>query len=110
MNVSTPINLDAVIAATDALRRAEVCLAGQKEAFESCLDGAPLATSLGILVRTAIEQADGEARAAFLLLMTAVHRCDISSGCPKIMPAALRALSSDRIQLRAGWLPIWANL
>ena len=40
-------------------------LAGQKAAFEAALGGRPLDTSLKILLRTAIEQADGETRGAF---------------------------------------------
>ena len=59
-------HVDVIQPATEhAQRRVEVCLEGQRDAFEACLNGAPLATSLGILVRTAIEQADCEARAAF---------------------------------------------
>jgi PAS domain S-box-containing protein len=48
-----------------ALRRSEAWLAGQKEAFQAAVNGAPLAEALGILIRTAIEQTDGNARCAF---------------------------------------------
>ena len=52
---------------TEHTQRAELCLVGQKEAFEACLNGAPLTTSLGILTQAAIEQMNGEARAAFYI-------------------------------------------
>jgi PAS domain S-box-containing protein len=48
-----------------ALRRSEAWLAGQKEALQAAVNGAPLAEALGILIRTAIEQTDGNARCAF---------------------------------------------
>jgi PAS domain S-box-containing protein len=51
--------------AAQALRRAEAWGAGQKEAFQAAMDGAPLETSLDILIRTAIEQAESERRCAF---------------------------------------------
>ena len=50
-----------------AQRRSEEWLAGQKEAFQSALNGAPLAQSLGILARTAIEQTDRNSRCAFYI-------------------------------------------
>src|SRR5262249_19729986 len=48
-----------------AALRSEAWQAGQSEAFEAALSGAPLEASLGVLVRTAIEYAGGEARGAF---------------------------------------------
>jgi len=51
--------------AAEALRRAEAWAAGQKEAFQAAMDGAPLETSLDILIRTAIEQAESDRRCAF---------------------------------------------
>jgi two-component system CheB/CheR fusion protein len=53
--------------AEEALRESQAWLAGQKEALQAALHGAPLEKSLGILVRTAIEQMDDEARCAFYL-------------------------------------------
>lgn len=47
------------------LRRRETWLAGQKEAFQAAVRGAPLEVSLGILVRTAVDQFEGQARCAF---------------------------------------------
>lgn len=67
MNHLAPVASDDVVTTTRARKRADICLAGQKEAFEACLNGAPLATSLGILVRAAIKQAGGEASAAFFI-------------------------------------------
>ncbi|BDU17708.1 hybrid sensor histidine kinase/response regulator [Lysobacter auxotrophicus] len=53
---------------TDAqLREREAWMAGQKEAMQAAMDGAPLAVSLGVLVRTATEQLDDGVRAAFYL-------------------------------------------
>lgn len=51
-----------------ALRRNEAWLRGQKEAFQASVDGAPLEQSLGILVRSAIQRAGGDVRAAFFLV------------------------------------------
>jgi PAS domain S-box-containing protein len=48
-----------------ALRRSAAWFAGQKEAFQVAMDGAALETSLGILIRTAIEQAKDSRRCAF---------------------------------------------
>lgn len=50
-----------------ALKRSEAWLAGQKEAFQAAVDGAPLATSLGILTRLAVAQTSGDCRCAFYL-------------------------------------------
>ena len=47
------------------LRRNEVWLASQKEAFQAAMNGATLETSLGVLVRTATENSDSERRCAF---------------------------------------------
>ena len=48
-----------------ALRRTAAWVAGQKAAFQAAMDGAPLQTSLGILIRTAIEQAEDDRRCGF---------------------------------------------
>jgi PAS domain S-box-containing protein len=48
-----------------ALRRSAQWSTGQKEAFQAAMDGAALETSLGILIRTAIEQAKDSRRCAF---------------------------------------------
>lgn len=49
------------------MERSQAWLAGQKEAFQAAMNGAPLETSLAILIRTAIEQADSVRRCAFYL-------------------------------------------
>jgi PAS domain S-box-containing protein len=51
--------------AKTALRESEAWLGGQKEAFQAAMDGAPLDVSLGILIRTAVTQAESERRCAF---------------------------------------------
>jgi GAF domain-containing protein len=52
-------------ASEEALRDSEVWLAAQKEAFKAALNAASLETSLGILVRTAVEQWGTGIRCAF---------------------------------------------
>ncbi|MBV8909820.1 MAG: response regulator, partial [Gammaproteobacteria bacterium] len=47
--------------------RGRAWLAGQKEAFQSAVNGASLDVSLGILIRTAIEQTEGDPRCAFYI-------------------------------------------
>src|SRR5262245_4810317 len=53
--------------AEEALWFNEKRLKGQKEAFQSAVNGAPLRTSLGILARIVIEETAGAARTAFYL-------------------------------------------
>jgi signal transduction histidine kinase/FixJ family two-component response regulator len=53
--------------ASQALREREAWLAGQREALESALNGAPLETSLGVLVRTSIDQLGPGTQTAFYL-------------------------------------------
>ncbi len=48
-------------------RAAPPWLAGQTEAFQLAVKGAPLEASLGALVRTVVEQADADVRCAFYL-------------------------------------------
>jgi PAS domain-containing protein len=50
-----------------ALRENEARLAGLSEAFRAAVKGAPLEETLGVLVRTCVEQQGGDARAAFYL-------------------------------------------
>lgn len=50
-----------------ALRKQEARLAGLSEAFQAAVKGASLEESLGVLVRTCVEQNGGDARAAFYL-------------------------------------------
>ena len=49
------------------LRQNEAWLAGQKEAFQAAMNGAPLEKSLGILIETAMKQAESERRCAFYI-------------------------------------------
>lgn len=59
-----------------ALRERETWLAGQSEALEAALSGAPLEASLGILARTATDLLGQDVRAAFYLANyegTALH-------------------------------------
>jgi chemotaxis methyl-accepting protein methylase/GAF domain-containing protein len=50
-----------------ALRRNQALLRAQKEAFQLAMNGAPLATSLEILVRVVVQQFQGECRSAFYI-------------------------------------------
>jgi PAS domain S-box-containing protein len=54
--------------AEEALRSAGKQAHGQKEAFQSAINGEPLADSLGILARMAIEEMAGAARTAFYIV------------------------------------------
>jgi signal transduction histidine kinase len=54
--------------AEEALRQSRELLNGQKEAFQTAMNGRPIAESLEVLVRTAVGQIDGGARAAFFLV------------------------------------------
>jgi PAS domain S-box-containing protein len=66
-----------------ALRENETWLAGQKEAFEAAVHGAPLAEALDALIQTAIKQTGGAARCAFYLADPArAELCHIT-GTPK---------------------------
>jgi two-component sensor histidine kinase len=51
--------------AKEALRRSKAWFVGQKQAFQHAMNGAPLDASLGILIRTAIEQAENDRLCAF---------------------------------------------
>jgi len=55
------------VQAQEALRRSAKWLAGQKEAFQAAVNAAPLDVSLGVLVKAAVEQTDGEAKCAFYI-------------------------------------------
>ncbi|MGH7106358.1 MAG: GAF domain-containing protein, partial [Acetobacteraceae bacterium] len=54
----------------EALRRREQWLAGQRDAFQAAINGAPLDTSLGILIRAAIARSDAQLRCAFYIANT----------------------------------------
>jgi PAS domain S-box-containing protein len=69
--------------AEQALRRHAKWLAGQKEAFQAAVNGAPLEVSLGVLIKTAIEQTDGEARCAFYIADTAGPALHHVAGMPQ---------------------------
>jgi two-component system CheB/CheR fusion protein len=49
------------------LRRDQIWLTAQGNAFRAAMNGAPLETSLGLLMQTVVEQADGEPRCAFYI-------------------------------------------
>jgi PAS domain S-box-containing protein len=53
--------------ANQALREREAWLAAQREALETALNDAPLETSLGVLVRTSVDQLGSGIRAAFYI-------------------------------------------
>src|SRR5215467_11812209 len=50
-----------------ALQESEIWLAAQKEAFQAAINGAPLETSLAVLVRTAVEQWGFDTRCGFYI-------------------------------------------
>jgi PAS domain S-box-containing protein len=53
--------------ADSELRRSKAWLTRQKEAFQAAVNGAPLDSSLGILVKAAMEQTGGNARCGFFI-------------------------------------------
>ncbi|MBN9522247.1 GAF domain-containing protein [bacterium] len=59
--------LEDAVQARDALRAGEAWLRGQRKALEVALNGAPLAESLGALVRTATDALGEGTRGAFYL-------------------------------------------
>ena len=65
--IGTAIDITARKLTEERLQQREAWLAGHKEAFQAAVNGAPLEVSLGILIRTAIEQFDGKARCAFYI-------------------------------------------
>lgn len=65
--IGTAIDITARKLVEESLAQRDAWLAGQKEAFQSAINGAPLASSLGILTRMAVDQFNGEARCAFYL-------------------------------------------
>src|SRR5262245_3921337 len=50
-----------------ALRENEIWLAAQKEVFQAVVNGASLEASLGILIRTAVDQWGNDTRCAFYM-------------------------------------------
>jgi GAF domain-containing protein len=58
----------------EGLRASKSWLAGQKEAFEAAIHGAPLEESLGLLVRTALKHAGEDVRCAFYIADRAEQR------------------------------------
>lgn len=52
---------------TGRLRRSQIWVSAQKEAFEAAMNGGSLETSLGVLIRTLIAQAEDERRCAFYI-------------------------------------------
>ena len=75
------------------LRESEAWVLGQKEAFQAAMGGAPLATSLGLLVQTAVEYMEG-ARAAFYLVD------DTGKALPRVI-----GMSEPRDSLASAGLP-----
>lgn len=63
MNVK--VSHDGAAAQLREFQRSEAWLAGQRDAFRAAVSGADLCDSLGILVRTAVEQTEGAARCGF---------------------------------------------
>jgi PAS domain S-box-containing protein len=60
-----PDTLSRALREIQELRRSEAWLAAQKEAFQAAMDGAPLEQSLGILVRTAVDQVKDSMQCGF---------------------------------------------
>ncbi|HEU4416273.1 MAG TPA: PAS domain S-box protein [Candidatus Angelobacter sp.] len=68
--------------AEESLRQSEQWLSGQKQAFQSAIDGAPLSDSLAILIQTACKQYHGGVRCAFYIADTAYQELHHVVGMP----------------------------
>ncbi|WP_255373109.1 CheR family methyltransferase [Chitinophaga sp. YR627] len=62
------------------LRENETWMNGQKEAFQAAMNGQPLENSLAPLVRTVVDQNDGEVRAAFYICSTGQDKLHLVAG------------------------------
>jgi PAS domain S-box-containing protein len=69
--------------AEETLRESELWLAGQKQAFQAAVSGAPLSESLDVLIRTAVKQLRGEARCAFYIANAAGTELHHVAGMPE---------------------------
>lgn len=69
--------------AEELLRESELWLAGQKQAFQAAVNGAPLSESLDVLIRTAIKQFRGEAKCAFYIANAAGTELQHVVGMPE---------------------------
>ncbi len=69
--------------AEESLRESELWLAGQKQAFQAAVNGAPLAESLDLLIRTTIKQFRGEARCALYIADAAGTKLQCVVGMPE---------------------------
>ncbi len=69
-----------------ALRERETWLAGQSEALEAALNGAPLETSLGVLIRTTTGLMGEDVAAPFTSLIPMAQRFTTSWACILTMP------------------------
>ncbi|WP_149112202.1 GAF domain-containing protein [Limnoglobus roseus] len=85
-----------------ALRASEAWLAGQKEAFQAAVNGAPLAESLGVLARTAAEQAGDGTRCAFYLVDPARNALYPVVGMSELYAEAAKAFQIGRDALACG--------
>jgi PAS domain S-box-containing protein len=69
--------------AEESLRESELWLAGQKQAFQTAVDGEPLSESLDLLVRTAVKHFRGEAKCAFYIANAAGTELHHVAGMPE---------------------------
>jgi PAS domain S-box-containing protein len=69
--------------AEELLHESELWLAGQKQAFQAAVDGAPLSESLDVLIRTAVKQFRSEARCAFYIANAAGTEMKHVVGMPR---------------------------
>jgi PAS domain S-box-containing protein len=81
--------IQSLIEYTHELREHEAWLTGQKEAFREAVKGAPLKTSLGVLIRTTIKQIEGDVRAAFYTAGTDGKRLHHVTGMPEAYAEAV---------------------
>lgn len=88
--------------AEESDRETQSWLAGQKEAFQAAMSGRPLAESLGVLVRTAINQTHGAARAAFFMVPPGGEGLEHIVGMPESYARATKGFAVGPESLACG--------
>lgn len=88
--------------AETALREGQIWLTGQKEAFQIAMSERPLAESLGVLVRTAIEQLNDGARAAFYMIPSGGEGLHLITGMSEAYAQAINGFKVGPESLACG--------
>ena len=100
--VLTFVDITDRIKAEDAVHASEAWLAGQKEAFQLAIDGAPLEVSLGVLVRIALARAGPGTQGAFYIADPTGSTLHHVVGMPKANADCIDSLRIGRDSLACG--------